>query len=90
MENQIIVKLNQGILEQTVYIFTDESDTIPLIKTAPMDQLVSLVTMSAAKYNVRLIKLSGARTFALGVKNQLTEKIQTCFGKTDDFTIEFM
>jgi hypothetical protein len=46
--------------------------------------------MSAAKYNIRKIKISGAKDFSLGMKDKLTEKLNTCFGKSDLFTIEVL
>lgn len=90
MENQIIVKLNQGVLKHQVYVFTDDSDTLPICQESTMEDLMSVVAMSAAKYKIKRIKLSGPKSFSLGIKNQLTEKLITCFGKIDDFTIEVM
>lgn len=90
MENQIIVRLEAGVIKQTVYIFTDLSDEVPIGIEANMEDLLSVIVMSAAKYKIKNIKLSGPKSFSLGVKDQLTEKINTCFGKSDDFTIELM
>jgi hypothetical protein len=39
---------------------------------------------------VKKIKLCGATQYTAGIKNQLTEKIITCFGKADDFIIELV
>ena len=90
MENQIVIKLNQGTLKHQVYIFTDDSDTLPICEEATMENIMSVAAMSAAKYKIKKIKLSGPKSFSLGIKNQLTEKLITCFGKIDDFTIEVM
>lgn len=90
MDNQIIVKIENGTLKQNIYIFTEDSDTVPICEQVTMDNLLSAVTMSAAKYKIKKIKLSGPKSFSLGIKDQLTEKISTCFGKADDFTIELM
>lgn len=90
MDNQIIIKIEPGKLKHYVYIFTEDSDTVPICEEATMDNLMSVIAMSAAKYKIKKIKLSGPKSFSLGVKDQLTEKINTCFGKTDDFIIEVM
>lgn len=90
MENQIIIRVDQGVLKHQIYIFTDDSDTMPICQEATMENLMSIVAMSAAKYKIKKIKLSGPKSFSLGIKNQLTEKLVTCFGKIDDFTIEVM
>lgn len=90
MDNQIVVRMELGSLNYDVYIFTEDSDTIPIHEQATMDNLMSVVAMAAAKYKIKKIKLSGPKSFSLGIKDQLTEKINTCFGKSDDFTIELM
>lgn len=90
MDNQIVVRLEQGALKHQIYIFTKDSDIIPICEEADMANLISVIAMSAAKYEIRKIKISGPKTFTIGIKNQLTEKINTCFGKTDDFIIELM
>ena len=90
MENQIVVRMNQGTLKHQIYVFTDDSDMVPVCQEATMENLMSIVAMSAAKYKIKKIKLSGPKSFSLGIKDQLTEKINTCFGKSDDFTIELM
>ena len=90
MENQIIVRFEQGQLKHQVYVFTDDSEIMPICQEAAMDELLSVIAMSAAKYKIKKIKLSGPKSFSLGIKDQLTEKINTCFGKSDDFTIEVM
>lgn len=90
MENQIVIKLNQGVLNHHVYIFTDVSEQVPISEVATMENLMSIVAMAAAKYKIKKIKISGAKTFSLGIKDQLTEKLSTCFGKIDDFIIEMM
>ena len=90
MDEQIIVKLELGKLKHTVYIFTDEEEITPVVKEAAAEDLMSVIAMAAAKYKIKTIKLSGPRSFSLGIKNQLTEKLNTCFGKTDGFVIELM
>jgi hypothetical protein len=46
--------------------------------------------MSAAKYHIKNIKIVGAHEYTMGIKNKLTEKFTTCFGKIDDFTIDLI
>ena len=90
MENQIIVMLKPTEPTQMVYIFSEDMDRLPLGVPATMDTLLSTIVMNAAKYKIKSIKLSGAKSFSLGIKDQLTEKINTCFGKSDEFTIELL
>lgn len=90
MENKIVVRLEQSTLKHQIYIFTEDSDTVPICQEATMDDLMSVVAMSAAKYKIKKIKISGPKSFSLGIKDQLTEKINTCFGKSDDFIIELI
>lgn len=90
MDNQIIVKLDPGMLKHKVYTFTEDSDTTPICQEAKIEELLSVVAMSAAKYKIKNIKLSGPKSFSLGIKDQLAEKITTCFGKMDGFIIDIM
>lgn len=90
MDNQIVIRVDTGALKQHVYVFSEDSDLTPIILEATMDDLMSVAAMAAAKYKIKTIKLSGPKSFSLGIKDQLTEKINTCFGKSDDFTIELM
>ena len=90
MQDKIIVKLNPGMLNQTIYIFSNECNTVPLQKEATMEELLSVVTMAAAKYKIEYIGLSGAREFARGIEDQLTEKISTCFGNSNNITIDVL
>ena len=90
MENQIIVMIKPLEPTQYVYIFTEDSELTPIAVPATMDTLLSTATMNAARYKIKKIKISGPTSFTTGIKDQLTEKIITCFGKADDFTIELM
>lgn len=90
MENQIIVRFELGTVNHNVYIFTEESEVTPICEVVNADNIMSVIAMSAAKYNIRKIKLSGTKDFVMGMKDQLTEKICTCFGKADDFVIELI
>ena len=88
MEKQIIVKLDFGCLNHTVYVYSDNGTCEQ--KQATAENLLSVIAMESARYGVKKIKLCGAKQFTAGIKNQLTEKIITCFGKADDFTIELL
>ena len=90
MENQIIIMIKPLEPTQYVYIFTEESELSPIAVSTTMDMLFSTATMNAARYKIKKIKISGPNSFTTGIKDQLTEKIITCFGKADDFTIELM
>lgn len=88
MEKQIIVKFNFGNLNHDVFVYTDNG--ICEKKSANADNLLSIIAMESARYGVKKIKLCGATQYTAGIKNQLTEKITTCFGKADDFIIELL
>jgi hypothetical protein len=90
MDNQIVIRIENGALKQYVYIFSEDSDLTPIVQEATMENLLSVAAMAAAKYRIKKFRLSGAKDFTLGIKNQLTEKLTTCFGKIDDFNIELM
>ena len=88
MDEQIIVKFNFGNLNHDVFVYTDSGAFEK--KSANADNLLSVIAMECARYGVKKIKLCGATQYTAGIKNQLTEKIITCFGKADDFIIELV
>lgn len=90
MEELILVRLNPVELQQEVYIMSNSLETIPLTQKCTIDELPSMIAMSAAKYNIHYIKLAGSKTYAAEICNRLTEKINTCFGANNDFLIELM
>lgn len=90
MENKIVVSIKPIEIKQYIYIFSDITETMPITVETTMNELLSIIAMSAAKYKIKNIKLSGPKSYSLGVKDQLIEKINTCFGKSDDFIIELM
>ena len=90
MREEILIRLNPTQLNQEIYIMSSASETIPMELKCTIDELPSVVAMSAAKYKIQSIKLAGATSFALGIKDKLTEKINTCFGKENKITIELM
>lgn len=90
MEELILVRLNPVELQQEVYIMSNNVETVPLTRKCSIDELSSMVTMSAAKYNIHHIKLAGSKVYAEEIRNRLTEKVSTCFGADNDFLIELM
>lgn len=90
MNEMIVIQLQPTNVEHEIYIMSNNSEEVPLIRKATIEELPSVVAMSAAKYNINHIKLAGPKTYTAGVRNTLTEKINTCFGKDNKFTIELM
>ena len=90
MEEMIIVRLDPVALEQEVYIMSNNVENIPLVRKCSLEELPSMVAMSAAKYNIHHIKLGGSKVYASEIRNRLTEKVSTCFGADNDFIIELM
>lgn len=90
MEEMILVRLNPVALEQEVYIMSNSVESIPLVRKCTTEELPSMVTMSAAKYNIHHIKLAGSKVYAEEIRNRVTEKVSTCFGANNDFIIELM
>jgi hypothetical protein len=90
MEEMIIVQLKPTELEHSVYIISNNTEMVPLIKRTTIEELPSVVAMSAAKYNINCIKLAGPHSYTCGVRDQVTAKINTCFGKDNNFLIELM
>ena len=90
MEEIIIVRLDPVALEQEVYIMSNSVENIPLIRKCSLEELPSMIAMSAAKYNINHIKLAGSKVYTTEIRNRVTEKINTCFGAYNNFLIEFM
>jgi hypothetical protein len=90
MEELILVRLNPVELEQEVYIMSNNAETVPLVRKCTTEELPSMITMSAAKYNIHYIKLAGSQVYAEEIRNRVTEKVSTCFGADNDFIIELM
>ena len=90
MEELILVHLNPVSLEQEVYILSNNTETVPLIRKCTTEELPSVVAMSAAKYNIHYVKLAGSAAYAEEIRNRITEKVSTCFGADNDFVIELM
>lgn len=90
MEEMIVVQMNPTEPQHTVYIISNNTETVPLIKTATIEELPSVVAMSAAKYEIERIRLAGAREYTCGYRDILTAKFETCFGKDNNIIIELM
>ena len=90
MDDVIIARVKPLEPTQYVYVFLSTALETPIAIESDMNNLLSNMTMAAAKYKINKIKLSGAKDFNVGLKDQLTEKINTCFGKSNNFTIELM
>lgn len=90
MEEMIVVQLNPTQTKQIIYVISNNSEEVPHKIESSIDELNSQVAMAAAKYNIRYIKLAGATDYTTGIRNSLTEKINTCFGKNNNFIIELM
>ena len=90
MEEMIVVMLQPTELKHTIYIMSNNSEIIHIIIKCTQEELLSTVAMSASKYKIDLIKLQGPQDYTLGIKNQLSTKINTCFGKDNKITIELI
>lgn len=90
MEEMIIARLNPTDLEHEIYIISNNSETIPLVKKATINEVPSVIAMSAAKYGINYVKLAGPHSYTYEIRDQVTAKINTCFGKDNKFTIELM
>ena len=90
MEEMIVVCLDPVALEQEVYIMSNNMEHIPLVRKCSLEELPSMVAMSAAKYSINHIKLAGSKVYAEEIRNRVTEKINTCFGADNGFLIELM
>ena len=90
MEEMIVVQLRPTSLKHEVYIMSNNTEDIPHIVHSSIQELPSVIAMSAAKYNIHCIKLAGPRDYTSGIQNTIKEKINTCFGINNDFTIELM
>ena len=90
MEEMIIIQVKPTELEHTIYIMSANSEVVPIIVKCKAEELLSTVAMSAAKYEISEIKIQGAKDYTLGIKEQLTNKINTCFGLDNKINIELI
>lgn len=90
MNEMIVVQLSPVEKLHTVYIMSNDTENVPIVKTATVEELPSVISMSAAKYGISTIKLAGAKDYTSGIRDILTEKFNTCFGKNNSFIIELM
>ena len=90
MEEVIVARLNPTELKQEVYIMSSSVEKIPLVQKCNINELPSVIAMSAAKYNISNIKIAGPKAYSEGVRAQVVEKINTCFDNKNEFTIELI
>jgi len=90
MREQIIIMLQPTELEHIIYIMSNNTETVPLVIKSKKEELLSTIAMSAAKYEINEIKLQGPQDYTLGIKEQLTKKVNTCFGANNKITIELI
>ena len=90
MEEMIVVYLQPTEVKHDIYIISNNTEIVPLIKKTTIEELPSMIAMSAAKYNITHIKLAGPHSYTTEIRNVVTEKINTCFGKENSFLIELM
>lgn len=90
MEEVIIIQVRPTELEHTVYIMSNNSEIVPIVVKCKAEELLSTVAMSAAKYEINDIKIQGPQAYTLGIKEQLTKKINVCFGYDNKINITLM
>lgn len=90
MEEQIIIQVKPTELSHKIYIMSNSSEIVPIEVDALASELPSKVAMSAAKYNIDCIKITGPHDYTMGIKNTLTEKFNTCFGKNHNIKIDLI
>ena len=90
MNEQIVIMLQPTELTHTIYIMSNNSETVPIVVQCKANELLSTVAMSASKYNISDIKIKGPMNYTLGIKEQLVNKINTCFGQNHKITIELI
>lgn len=88
MEEMIIIRLNPTNLDQEMYVMSNNTEYIPIVKKCSINEIPITVATLATKYNIHYIKLAGAKDYTEGVRNQISKKINTCFGADNDFVIE--
>jgi len=87
---KIIVSVSPIAPSQKIHIYSDMLDIIPLTYGVKTNELASAVSMAAAKYKINEILIAGAKEYALGIKDQIGEKIESCFGYNNNIVIELM
>lgn len=87
---KIIIVASPVNKEQKIYIYSDSVEIVPIVLSVKNEELCSAVSMSASKYNIKEIFLSGAKDYVLGIKEQLENKIENCFGYNHNITVELL
>lgn len=90
--HEICVLLKPTGLQHMVYVFSQESESIPVeIVKASIDEIPSVVAMNAAKFQIYNIKIAGPHDYTTKFKDLITSKIQTCFGaESSNFSVELV
>ena len=90
MDEKIVIQVKPTELEHTIYIMSANSEEVPIVVKCKAEELLSTVTMSAAKYDINDIKIQGPQAYTMGIKEQLINKVNTCFGFDNKINITLM
>ena len=83
MREEIYVIIQPGVIEQTVYIFSEMLETLPLTLTSPMYSLADTILSAAQKYNIYNIKIKGTQAYNQKIKEDILMKQNIYFANAD-------
>jgi hypothetical protein len=83
MREEIYIIIQPGIMEQTVYVFSEMLETIPLTLTSPMGSLADTILSAAQKYNICNIKIKGTQAYNQKIKEDILMKQNIYFANAD-------
>lgn len=90
MDDRIVVCVKPTELLHYVHIFSNNLDIVPLTLKVKVDELASAVAMNASKYKINTILIAGTEDYALGIKDKISAKVESCFGCNNGITIDLL
>ena len=71
MRETIYTIIQPGVEQQVVYVFSENSDTIPITLHSPINSLADTILAAAQKYNISEIKIKGVKDFNQKIKDDI-------------------
>lgn len=90
MNETIYTIIQPGIKQQIVYVFSSNSETIPVTLHSSIDGLADTILAAAQKYNISDIKIKGIKDFNQKIKEDIFFKQNTYFNQDTDLNVELI
>jgi hypothetical protein len=90
MKETIYTIIQPGVEQQVVYVFSENSDTIPITLHSPINSLADTILSAAQKYNISEIKIKGVKDFNQKIKDDIFFKKNIYFKHEKDLNVELI